>query len=84
MSDVGKTLVAGHGLRHEGAPHLVAGCCAAPGNHGVRNTYDREGHGRCACGDFSEHLSDRAARKRWHRKHKAPVVAGAVEGGDGG
>lgn len=80
LYDVGKTVVPGHGLRYEGAPCVARDCCASDGNHGNRNPYDSQGHAFCSCGAVSPCLSSTGWRKRWHREHKAAVVAGAVEG----
>lgn len=36
---------------------------------------DPSGVGRCSCGETSAALPSKAARKRWHRSHKADVLA---------
>lgn len=57
------TRISGHGLLHEGRVHSsgywVGG---APGI------------GECSCGKKSEELPTAAARRRWHKAHKAEVV----------
>jgi hypothetical protein len=53
--------LAGHGLRHEGR-HWVPG---------VGYTAAGTAPGICECGAESEPLPTAAARKRWHRDHKA-------------
>jgi hypothetical protein len=54
--------VKGHSLLHEGrywdGLTFVAGGMAP---------------GRCSCGQASEGLPSAAARKRWHREHKAKI-----------
>lgn len=67
------SVVPGHGLLHEGLPVLRMGCCGDPDTHGVRNHYDKHGHGRCACGAMGDHETTNAARQKWHREHKAEV-----------
>ena len=63
MSNRGKTLVKGHVLLFEGKP------C---GN----TIYQLRGFGfgKCSCGLSSERLGSNAARKRWHKQHKADVL----------
>lgn len=75
MSARGKTLLPGHGLRREGKPVLLAGCCglASGSNDRHPNEYDRIGHGLCDCGATSPCLDSNAARQRWHRQHKIDV-----------
>ena len=65
------TRKAGHGLRHEGRPVLVAGCCGADrsADDRTRNPYDQIGHVLCECGSVSPCESTTAARQRWHRQH---------------
>lgn len=68
--------VPGHGLLHEGGPFLLPGCCAsADVETPARNHYDRIGHGVCRCGEQSPCLDSGAERKRWHREHRAAVLA---------
>ena len=59
----GKTLVKGHALLFEG--------------EALGNRFNRTGPGvgGCTCGVHSEELPSRAARKRWHKEHKAGVLA---------
>jgi len=63
MSDIGKTLVKGHTLLWEGRPLGNAG-------FSVKGT----GIGGCSCGARSPELPSGAARKQWHRDHKAEVL----------
>jgi hypothetical protein len=35
--------------------------------------WSRTGRGECSCGERSPVLESNAARKRWHREHKAEV-----------
>lgn len=69
-SRVGQTLVAGHTLRYEGAPHAVneQGQIVRPGP-------GRYGRGLCSCGRLSDLLTSSAARKRWHAEHKAAIAS---------
>jgi hypothetical protein len=60
----GSTLVAGHGLRHEGRYW-----------NGLAYVSGGMAPGRCTCGDRSEPLPTGAARKRWHREHKDEIRA---------
>lgn len=53
------TRLAGHELRNEGRVYDPHGY--------VQST----GVSRCSCGDLSPVLESAAARKRWHREHKA-------------
>jgi hypothetical protein len=64
------TRIAGHALRHEGAPfdrdgHLIysGGFISSSG----------VGRARCECGTMSEVLQSANQRKAWHRQHKAEV-----------
>lgn len=56
------TRVAGHTLRNEGQAYDAAGWRT------------RIGVGRCSCGEESPVLDSNAARKRWHREHKAQIA----------
>lgn len=61
----------GHGLAHEGAPHDAAGRLRSaryPGTSGI-------GRAKCVCGALSDELDSGAARKRWHKEHKAEIAA---------
>jgi hypothetical protein len=66
------TRVAGHSLEWEGAPH---------NEHGsrIQRAYPMEkggeGRGKCSCGTLSDVLPSKSARQRWHKDHKAEVVA---------
>jgi len=62
------TRLAGHGLRHEGRHWTAAGYVSGGMAPGV-----------CECGAKSPELPSAAARKQWHRDHKADIRAG----GDG-
>lgn len=77
------TVVKGHGLRSEGAAHYSPGCQEHPCStwfhidDGRRVNYwttAGQGHAVCRCGAYSTHLPSAAARKRWHRAHKAEVT----------
>ena len=64
------TQIRGHGLQSEGKPY------GDSGEGGWMHLYQRHvGVGLCSCGATSEVLASDAARKRWHREHKAAVVA---------
>lgn len=62
MNFKGKTLVKGHYLLFEGA------ALGQPLNR------SGSGIGGCSCGTRSEELPTRAARKCWHKDHKAGVL----------
>lgn len=64
--------LAGHGLLHEGWP-FIGTKIRATNNTGP-------GMGKCECGAMSEMVPTRAARKRWHRDHKADIRARADAG----
>jgi hypothetical protein len=67
MSEQSSKRVSGHTLRHEGGAHFSAG---------DRKWHDTGvGCGKCSCGALSEVLTSDYARKRWHREHKAAVLA---------
>lgn len=57
----------GHGLLAEGAGFREDGVRLRP------YTVGGPGRARCACGAMSDELPSAAARKRWHRVHKALV-----------
>lgn len=64
----------GHGLRHEGAPYQWhAGDLYRVNPTGTGGV----GIGVCSCGELSPILSTAAARKQWHREHKAQARARA-------
>lgn len=42
----------------------------------TRSARQREGIAICACGTFSPRLPNTLERQRWHRRHKAAVIAG--------
>lgn len=65
-----KERVSGHWLLSEGAAFTHVGSRRWPsGTAGP-------GYGRCSCGAMSDWLDTGAARKRWHREHKAEVLYG--------
>lgn len=61
-----KNRIAGHGLIGEGIPHDDNGEPVA----------SSEGRALCRCGARSDVRKSTAARKRWHREHKAVITAG--------
>ena len=63
------TLLDGHWLWWEGAPHDHRG-----GRIGWNGT-GGVGSAKCSCGELSPVLPSGAARKRWHREHKAALAA---------
>ena len=64
------TQIRGHGLKAEGKPY------ADNGEGGWMHLYQQHvGRGLCSCGATSEVLESDAARKRWHKDHKAEVSA---------
>jgi hypothetical protein len=65
------TRLVGHGLRAEGAAFFLF----APGKVQRRLIGNGPGRGLCECGDVSDELPNRAARKRWHREHKEQIKA---------
>lgn len=64
--------VSGHTLRDEGAVYT------AEGHRRYLQNLTGYGHGMCSCGALSPVLPSRSARKRWHREHKAEVLAQSV------
>jgi hypothetical protein len=77
--------VLGHPLRCFGQAFLASDCyigrCATNIGHTVHQengpAFDSvrgAGHAVCRCGVLSPHLGNGAARKRWHRAHKARVL----------
>lgn len=67
------TQIPGHGLQAKGKPFI-----GGPG-HWRRPGWGI-GYGLCSCGEASpEQLDSDAARKRWHRQHKADVLAAQQE-----
>lgn len=59
-------LVKGHTLRFEGQAFDA---------NGYKASKQSLGYGKCSCGALSDELDSNAARKRWHRAHKAEVIA---------
>lgn len=68
MSNVGQTVLIGHGLKYEGA-----GFTEGPG--GMRRITGGVGFALCSCGERSPILGSGGQRKAWHRTHKADVRA---------
>jgi len=72
MSNVGKTMVKGHGLIAEGM--------VAFDREGKAVSYWRRGtneaHAQCRCGELSPAGISMSAARKWHRQHKADVLAG--------
>ena len=66
------TRVAGHSLLWDGAPHNDQGQRIA---HVYLMEKGGEGRGKCSCGTLSDVLPSKGARQRWHKEHKAEVVA---------
>lgn len=64
--------VSGHTLRNEGAAFE-----RRDGHHYRINVWSTfgDGYGLCSCGARSPILSSGGARKRWHREHKAEILA---------
>lgn len=60
--------VAGHALKHEGAPYEVVD------DRPRRLFSTRVGMALCSCGTLSPVLQSGGQRKRWHREHKAKVA----------
>lgn len=63
--------LAGHELRHEGAPYDEAGRRLNVIWGGTSGT----GRGKCSYGKLSAALPSGNMRKAWHRAHKAEVRA---------
>ena len=68
MTQVGKTLLKGHALRHEGRPWYDAegGYVTDYG----RRVYAGDLRAKCSCGALSEPNVSQTAARRWHREHK--------------
>jgi hypothetical protein len=64
-------IVKGHALLREGAAHdATGGNCSGKGY---------AGYGFCQCGARTPKLTaSNAARRRWHREHKAAVFSGTL------
>ena len=75
MSNVGKTMVKGHGLISEGEVKFAS--------DGTYVSYWRvgtnEAHAQCRCGAMSPAGISQYAAKKWHREHKAEVVVEAAK-----
>lgn len=63
------TRLAGHGLRYEGRVVAKSGAWLVNGS----------GPAKCECGEYSPVLQSTAARKRWHREHKAEQQKGGPQ-----
>ena len=65
------TQIPGHGLQAEGKPYDPV-----PRSGEWVRIYggSRIGVGVCSCGETSDVLTTDAARKRWHKDHKAEVL----------
>lgn len=63
----GSSIVVGHGLSAEGAPHDERG------DRIGSNTVSGIGRGLCACGATSDVLPSAGQRRRWHREHKQAI-----------
>ena len=66
MSNVGKTLLPGHGLRYEGRVIYNDKGVMAPEWPPRTETL----HAKCACGALSPAGISKTAAKQWHREHK--------------
>lgn len=62
-----ETQTRAHRLMREGAPYDDGGNERGGGDLGVRGP----GRALCTCGELSNILPSAAARKRWHKDHKA-------------
>lgn len=82
--------VTGHKLRANGEAYLAVDCytgrCSTNIGHTTRQensptVFSVRGHGHavCECGTLSPHETSGAARRRWHRRHKARVLLGRPE-----
>lgn len=75
-SHVGKTVLRGHGLRHEGTQRYSSS--------GEPLSYWRwatnEACGKCSCGELSPAGVSKAAVQRWHREHKDNIRAANAKG----
>lgn len=65
------TRVVGHALWYEGGAHDDNGY---PIDVGGWVTRSGPGRAKCECGDLSEVLTSGAARRAWHKAHKAEVA----------
>ena len=66
------TQIKGHGLQAEGKPY------ADNEEGGWMRVHVYEGVGLCSCGATSDMFDSDAARKRWHKDHKAELSAGRM------
>lgn len=76
--------LAEHGLLDEGRAYVIPECHDCRQSWGYRGTFlawgrtRKRGHGLCQCAAVSEHADNDAARKAWHRQHKAETMARAT------
>lgn len=79
------SLVPGHTLVGEGAPHAWNGRrwerVYGSSSHGTYWTTGGEGKGLCSCGETSKKVRTAAARKLWHKEHKRKIVEQQQAGG---
>lgn len=61
--------LAGHELRHDGAPHDAEGRVIPPGT-----ITGGDGRALCSCGASSQVMVSGTRRRQWHREHKATVA----------
>jgi hypothetical protein len=81
----------GHALRGAGPQAWLAvdcyrnrcatnvGATTHQANGPVEDSVTDWGHALCECGVLSDHLATGAARRRWHRRHKARALLGQPE-----
>jgi hypothetical protein len=70
MSNVGKTMVKGHGLQWEGGVVFDA-----DGNLAAGRLPQSQRYAKCRCGALSDVGLSQYRAKKWHRQHKADVLA---------
>ena len=63
-----------HALKHNGAPYNDAAALV----HADPKVTSGEGRALCTCGILSEQLATGAARRAWHKEHKAQAAAAEV------
>lgn len=76
MKVKGRVLVKGHGLINEGTGYEPGWPPEAYLRRFWTMAHDRGGVAVCWCGAISDPLPSDAARKRWHRDHKANLMGG--------
>lgn len=72
MNRVGQTVLPGHGLVDEGSAHDEHGNRIWVSNNAC-DAFSGPGRALCKCGELSEELPTKAARRRWHNAHKEEV-----------